>query len=136
VIDEQHKFGVLQRLALSRKGQNPDILVMTATPIPRTLGMTVYGDLDVSILDELPPGRRPIITKRRSAKELDKFWAFLLKQIAEGRQAYVIYPLVEESEKVDAKSVKAEFERLQKVLPQAKLGLLHRPARRGGKKSG
>lgn len=125
VIDEQHKFGVLQRLALSRKGENPDILVMTATPIPRTLGMTVYGDLDVSILDELPPGRQPIVTKRRSAKELDKFWAFLLKQIGEGRQAYIIYPLVEESEKVDAKSVKAEFERLKELLPQAKLGLLH-----------
>ena len=125
VIDEQHKFGVLQRLALSRKGQNPDILVMTATPIPRTLGMTLYGDLDVSILDELPPGRQPILTKCRSAKELDKFWAFLLKQVGEGRQAYVVYPLVEESEKVDAKSVKAEFERLQKLLPQAKLGLLH-----------
>jgi ATP-dependent DNA helicase RecG len=125
VIDEQHKFGVLQRLALSRKGENPDILVMTATPIPRTLGMTVYGDLDVSILDELPPGRQPIVTKRRSAKELDKFWTFLLKQIGEGRQAYVIYPLVEESEKVDAKSVKAEFERLKALLPQAKLGLLH-----------
>jgi ATP-dependent DNA helicase RecG len=125
VIDEQHKFGVLQRLALSRKGQNPDILVMTATPIPRTLGMTVYGDLDVSLLDELPPGRQPILTKRRSTKELDKFWAFLLKQIGEGRQAYVIYPLVEESEKVDAKSVKAEFERLKELLPQVKLGLLH-----------
>jgi len=125
VIDEQHKFGVLQRLALSRKGQNPDILVMTATPIPRTLGMTVYGDLDVSILDELPPGRQPILTKRRSAKDLNKFWAFLLKQIGEGRQAYVIYPLVEESEKVDAKSVKVEFDRLKELLPQAKLGLLH-----------
>jgi ATP-dependent DNA helicase RecG len=125
VIDEQHKFGVLQRLALSRKGENPDILVMTATPIPRTLGMTLYGDLDVSILDELPPGRQPILTKCRSAKELDKFWAFLLKQIGEGRQAYVIYPLVEESEKVDAKSVKVEFERLKGLLPQVKLGLLH-----------
>ncbi len=125
VIDEQHKFGVLQRLALSRKGQNPDILVMTATPIPRTLGMTLYGDLDVSVLDELPPGRQPIVTKCRSVKELDKFWAFLLKQIGEGRQAYVIYPLVEESEKVDAKSVKAEYEKLQQLLPGAKLGLLH-----------
>jgi len=125
VIDEQHKFGVLQRLALSRKGQNPDILVMTATPIPRTLGMTLYGDLDVSVLDELPPGRQPIVTKCRSVKELDKFWAFLLKQVGEGRQAYVIYPLVEESEKVDAKSVKAEFERLKELLPQTKLGLLH-----------
>ena len=125
VIDEQHKFGVLQRLALSRKGQNPDILVMTATPIPRTLGMTLYGDLDVSVLDELPPGRQPILTKCRSAKELDKFWAFLVKQVGEGRQAYVIYPLVEDSEKVDAKSVKAEFERLKELLPQLKLGLLH-----------
>jgi ATP-dependent DNA helicase RecG len=125
VIDEQHKFGVLQRLALSRKGQNPDILVMTATPIPRTLGMTLYGDLDVSVLDELPPGRTPIMTKCRSEKELDKFWAFLLKQIGEGRQAYVIYPLVEESEKVDAKSVKAEFERLKEFLPKVRIGLLH-----------
>jgi ATP-dependent DNA helicase RecG len=125
VIDEQHKFGVLQRLALSRKGQNPDILVMTATPIPRTLGMTVYGDLDVSLLDELPPGRSPIVTKCRSSKELDKFWAFLLKQIGEGRQAYVIYPLVEESEKVDAKSVKVEFERLKELLPKTRLALLH-----------
>ena len=125
VIDEQHKFGVLQRLALSRKGQNPDILVMTATPIPRTLGMTVYGDLDVSVLDELPPGRQPIRTAVRSVKELDKFWTFLKEQIAEGRQAYVVYPLVEESEKVDAKSVKVEFERLQGLLPQVKVGLLH-----------
>jgi ATP-dependent DNA helicase RecG len=125
VIDEQHKFGVLQRLALSRKGKNPDILVMTATPIPRTLGMTVYGDLDVSVLDELPPGRQPIITKCRSSAELGKFWEFLRKQLDEGRQAYVVYPLVEDSEKVEAKSVKAEFERLKEVLPDVRLGLLH-----------
>jgi len=125
VIDEQHKFGVLQRLALSRKGQNPDILVMTATPIPRTLGMTVYGDLDVSILDELPPGRQPIETKRKSPTDMATFWAFLMQELRKGRQAYVIYPLVEESEKVDAKSVKAEFERLKEVLPQARLALLH-----------
>ena len=125
VIDEQHKFGVLQRLALSRKGRNPDILVMTATPIPRTLGMTLYGDLDVSVLDEMPPGRQPIVTKCRSAAELDKFWVFLRKQVGEGRQAYVVYALVEESEKVEAKSVKAEFERLQAVLPEVRLGLLH-----------
>jgi ATP-dependent DNA helicase RecG len=125
VIDEQHKFGVLQRLALSRKGQNPDILVMTATPIPRTLGMTLYGDLDVSVLDELPPGRQRILTKCRAAKELDKFWAFLLQQLGEGRQAYIIYPLVDESEKVEAKSVKVEFERLREILPGIRLGLLH-----------
>jgi ATP-dependent DNA helicase RecG len=125
VIDEQHKFGVLQRLALSRKGQNPDILVMTATPIPRTLGMTVYGDLDVSILDELPPGRSPIETKRKTPAEMEKFWLFLMQEIRKGRQAYVIYPLVEDSEKVEAKSVKAEFERLKEVLPSARLALLH-----------
>jgi ATP-dependent DNA helicase RecG len=125
VIDEQHKFGVLQRLALSRKGKNPDILVMTATPIPRTLGMTVYGDLDVSVLDEPPPGRQPIITKCRSAGELEKFWTFLRKQLGEGRQAYIVYPLVEDSDKVEAKSVKAEFERLKEVLPDIRLGLLH-----------
>jgi ATP-dependent DNA helicase RecG len=125
VIDEQHKFGVLQRLALSRKGQNPDILVMTATPIPRTLGMTVYGDLDVSVLDELPPGRTPIVTKRKSPAEMELFWKFLRQKISQGRQAYVVYPLVEESEKVDAKSVKAEFERLKTILPGVRIGLLH-----------
>src|ERR1700690_3764418 len=113
IIDEQHRFGVMQRFELVQKGISPDVLVMTATPIPRTLGMTLYGDLDVSVLDEMPPGRQPIVTKRRSVKELDKFWSFLVAKIGEGRQAYVIYPLVEESEKVDAKSVKAEFERLK-----------------------
>ena len=125
VIDEQHKFGVLQRLALSRKGQNPDILVMTATPIPRTLGMTLYGDLDVSTLDELPLGRSPIETKRKTPAEMETFWKFLIQELRKGRQGYVIYPLVEESEKVDAKSVKAEFERLKELLPDVKLGLLH-----------
>ena len=125
VIDEQHKFGVLQRLALSRKGQNPDILVMTATPIPRTLGMTVYGDLDVSIIDELPPGRQPILTKRKSPEEMELFWKFLRQKIQQGRQAYIVYPLIEESEKIDAKSVKAEFERLKTILPEVRLGLLH-----------
>jgi ATP-dependent DNA helicase RecG len=125
VIDEQHKFGVLQRLALSRKGQNPDILVMTATPIPRTLGMTLYGDLDVSTLDELPPGRQPIETKCKSPAEMEQFWAFLRQKVKVGRQAYVVYALVEESEKVEAKSVKAEFERLKEMLPEVKLGLLH-----------
>jgi ATP-dependent DNA helicase RecG len=125
VIDEQHKFGVLQRLALSKKGNNPDILVMTATPIPRTLGMTLYGDLDVSVLDELPPGRQPIQTKRKSPAEMEQFWAFLRQKLKAGRQAYIVYPLVEESEKVEAKSVKAEFERLKTILPEVRLGLLY-----------
>lgn len=125
VIDEQHKFGVLQRLALARKGQHPDILVMTATPIPRTLGMTVYGDLDVSVLDELPPGRQKIITACRSAKELDKVWKFIGEQVALGRQSYVVYPLVEESEKVEAKAVQTEYEAIKGLFPQAQIGLLH-----------
>lgn len=125
VIDEQHKFGVLQRLALAKKGQHPDILVMTATPIPRTLGMTLYGDLDVSVLDELPPGRQKIITACRSSKELDKVWKFIAEQVAAGRQAYVVYPLVEESEKVEAKAVQTEFERIKLLFPQANVGLLH-----------
>jgi ATP-dependent DNA helicase RecG len=125
VIDEQHKFGVLQRLALSKKGRDPDILVMTATPIPRTLSLTVYGDLDCSTIDELPPGRQQITTVRRSTKELDEFWNYLEKQIGEGRQAYVIYPLIDESEKLEAKSVKAGYEHIKERLIHAKVGLLH-----------
>jgi ATP-dependent DNA helicase RecG len=125
VIDEQHKFGVLQRLALANKGDHPDILVMTATPIPRTLGMTLYGDLDVSVLDELPPGRQKIITACRSSKELDKVWKFISEQTAAGRQAYVVYPLVEESEKVEAKAVQTEFENIRVLFPHTSIGLLH-----------
>lgn len=125
VIDEQHKFGVLQRLALARKGSHPDILVMTATPIPRTLGMTLYGDLDVSVLDELPPGRQKIITACRSTKELEKVWSFIGEQVAAGRQAYVVYPLVEESEKIDAKAVQTEYEAIKKLFPHISVGLLH-----------
>lgn len=125
VIDEQHKFGVLQRLALARKGSHPDILVMTATPIPRTLGMTVYGDLDVSVLDELPPGRQKIITVCRSTKELDKVWKFIGEQVALGRQAYVVYSLVEESEKVEAKAVQTEYEAIKTLFPHISVGLLH-----------
>jgi ATP-dependent DNA helicase RecG len=125
VIDEQHKFGVLQRLALTQKGKNPDILVMTATPIPRTLGMTLYGDLDVSILDELPPGRGELVTACRSQNDLPKVWAFLKKQVAEGRQAYIVYPLVDESEKIEAKAVQIEFERLQAELKPIRVGLMH-----------
>ena len=125
VIDEQHKFGVLQRLALSKKGRDPDILVMTATPIPRTLSLTVYGDLDCSTINELPPGRQKINTVLRTPEELGKFWSFLEKQIEEGRQAYVIYPLVEDSAKLEAKSVKAGYEHIKDRLIHAKVGLLH-----------
>jgi ATP-dependent DNA helicase RecG len=125
VIDEQHKFGVRQRLAFSQKGRAPDILVMTATPIPRTLAMTVYGDLDVSLLDELPPGRGKIITACRSETALPKVWQFMREQLAAGRQAYVVYPLIEESEKIDAKAVQAEFEKLTTLFSGFRVGLLH-----------
>ncbi len=98
VVDEQHKFGVAQRAALRGKGHDPDVLVMTATPIPRTLGLTVYGELDVSILDELPPGRGRIQTFVRSADRLPKVWEFVRSQLQAGRQAYVVYPRVEETD--------------------------------------
>ena len=125
VVDEQHKFGVMQRLALTKKGHHPDVLVMTATPIPRTLAMTVYGDLDVSILDELPPGRGQIITACRGEADLPKVWNFIAKEIAAGRQAYVVYPLIDESDKVDAKAVQKEYELLTLLFRPQRIGLLH-----------
>src|SRR5205807_4813837 len=100
VIDEQHRFGVLQRLALHRKGDAPHVLVMTATPIPRTLTMTLYGDLDTSIIDELPPGRKPIKTHWKRRTESGSVYAAMQRLLLEGRQAYVVCPLVEESEKL------------------------------------
>ncbi|HEY8967149.1 MAG TPA: ATP-dependent DNA helicase RecG [Candidatus Methylacidiphilales bacterium] len=125
VIDEQHKFGVMQRLALSKKGSNPDILVMTATPIPRTLAMSVYGDLDCSVLDELPPGRGKIVTACRGEADLPKVWKFIREETQAGRQAYVVYPLIDESDKVEAKAVQKEYERLKVELAPAVVGLLH-----------
>jgi ATP-dependent DNA helicase RecG len=128
VIDEQHRFGVEQRAALRGKGDDPDVLVMTATPIPRTAAMTVYGDLDVTVLDELPPGRRPVITRWLSGGDLEQSEAYarVADEVAAGRQAYVVCPLVEESEKVQAKSAVAEYTRLSRgVWPQLRLGLLH-----------
>jgi ATP-dependent DNA helicase RecG len=135
VIDEQHRFGVEQRAALRAKGKKgaPDMLVMTATPIPRTAAMTVYGDLDVTVLDELPPGRTPIKTRwARGPLEEEEAWARVREEVAAGRQAYVVCPLVEESERVQAKSATEELERLRaSVLADLRLGLLHgqmRPA--------
>ena len=114
VIDEQHRFGVEQRAALRGKGDDPDVLVMTATPIPRTAAMTVYGDLDVTVLDELPPGRTPVVT-RWARGELEEAEAYgrVRDEVAAGRQAYVVCPLVEESEKIQARSATEEFERLR-----------------------
>jgi ATP-dependent DNA helicase RecG len=126
VVDEQHRFGVAQRAALRGKGGNPHLLVMTATPIPRTLALTVYGDLDVSVLDEMPPGRLPIDTRVIYINERERAYAFIRKQIAEGRQAFIICPLVEESDRIEAKAAVEEHERLQKhVFPDLKLALLH-----------
>ncbi|MDQ3757477.1 MAG: ATP-dependent DNA helicase RecG, partial [Actinomycetota bacterium] len=133
VIDEQHRFGVEQRAALRGKGDDPDVLVMTATPIPRTVAMTVYGDLDITVLDELPPGRTPIKTVwARGPLEEAQAWARVKEEVGAGRQAYVVCPLVEESERVQATSATAEFERLRaEVFPDLRLALLHgqmRPA--------
>jgi ATP-dependent DNA helicase RecG len=127
VIDEQHRFGVEQRAALRGKGDDPDVLVMTATPIPRTAAMTVYGDLDVTILDELPPGRSPVATKwARTDPDVAAAYARVAAEVAEGRQAYVVCPLVEESEKIAAKAATAEFARLHaEVWPELRMALLH-----------
>jgi ATP-dependent DNA helicase RecG len=128
-IDEQHRFGVLQRKRLMDKaashGHAPHVLVLTATPIPRTLSLTLYGDLDVSVLDELPPGRTPIQTRLTSEPHLPGVWDFLRKEVAAGHQAYIVYPVIEES-KLELKAAMDEYKRLSKeVFPKLKLGLLH-----------
>ena len=126
VIDEQHRFGVMQRSALRQKGFNPHILVMTATPIPRTLALTLYGDLDLSTIDELPPGRRAIKTRWLGPEQRNKAYDFIHRKIGENRQAFVICPLIEESEKIEAKAALVEYERLStNVFPDLRLGLLH-----------
>jgi ATP-dependent DNA helicase RecG len=126
VIDEQHRFGVLQRATLKRKGYYPDVLVMTATPIPRTLAMTVYGDLDVSIIDELPPGRLPVITRLCYDSRRGESYDLIRGALRHGRQGYVVYPLIEESEKMDLRAATAMAEQLQhEVFPEFRIGLLH-----------
>ena len=126
IIDEQHRFGVEQRQALVEKGSHPDVLVMTATPIPRTLALTVYGDLDVSVIDELPPGRKPIVTKHVTEDRVEQVYSFLKKQIDEGRQAYVVYPVIEESETQAMKAAQKMHEHLSTmVFPDTPVGLLH-----------
>jgi len=126
IIDEQHKFGVVQRGLLKKKGGNPDVLVMTATPIPRTLAMTIYGDLDVSLIDEMPPGRMPVETKVFPESARAKVYRIVEEEVRKGRQAFVVYPLVEESEKLDLKDATKMAEHLQKeVFPEFRIGLLH-----------
>jgi ATP-dependent DNA helicase RecG len=126
VVDEQHRFGVAQRSALRQKGFNPHVLVMTATPIPRTLALTLYGDLDLSVIDQLPPGRQAVKTKWLKPAQRDSAYVFVRRQVAEGRQAFIICPLVEESEAIQAKAAVAEYERLsEEVFPDLRLGLIH-----------
>jgi ATP-dependent DNA helicase RecG len=126
IIDEQHKFGVIQRATLKKKGYNPDVLVMTATPIPRTLSMTIYGDLDVSVIDELPPGRGMITTRVFNEKERFRVYRLLREAISSGKQAYVVYPLVEESERLDLKDATQMAQHLQKdIFPEFRVGLIH-----------
>ena len=128
IVDEQHRFGVLQRFKLMNKTgiAEPDVLVMTATPIPRTLALTLYGDLDVSVLDEMPPGRTPIVTRRISDDQSDKVWDFVRKQAAAGHQAYVVYPVIEENEENEIKAAVKMYKELEKkVFPDLRVGLLH-----------
>jgi ATP-dependent DNA helicase RecG len=126
IVDEQHRFGVMQRLKLIEKGAHPDVLVLTATPIPRTLALTLYGDLDVSVIDELPPGRKRIATRHATEDQIEQVWSFVKRQVEEGRQAYVVYPVIEESE---AQAVKAAVKMYQhlavEVFPQFRIGLMH-----------
>jgi ATP-dependent DNA helicase RecG len=135
VVDEQHRFGVAQRVQLKEKADvaEPDLLIMTATPIPRTLSMTLYGDLDVSVIDEMPPGRAPVETRLISKLEEASAWKVITDEVARGRQAFVVCPLVEDSPKVEAASATAEHERLSTLMPALSVGLIHGQLRSGDK---
>jgi ATP-dependent DNA helicase RecG len=126
VVDEQHRFGVEQRQKLLEKGGHPDVLVMTATPIPRTLALTIYGDLDVSVIDEMPPGRKPIITRHVEDARVEQVYSFVRKQIDQGSQAYVVYPVIEDSETQAMKAAQKMHEHLSRIVfPEVTVGLLH-----------
>ena len=126
VVDEQHRFGVAQRARLWSKSQNPPhVLVMTATPIPRTLAMTIYGDLDVSVIDQLPPGRKPIVTIHKYNNQTTSLYSGIRQQIKEGRQVYIVFPLIKESEKLDIQNLEEGFEILKEVFPEFRLSKVH-----------
>src|SRR5574344_1300089 len=134
VIDEQHRFGVAQRAKLwSKSNTPPHILVMTATPIPRTLAMTLYGDLDVSVIDELPPGRKPIKTVHQFDNRRHSLYESIRKQIEEGRQIYIVYPLIKESEKIDIKNLEEGYEHVCEEFPQYKVSVVHGKMKPGDK---
>jgi ATP-dependent DNA helicase RecG len=126
VVDEQHRFGVDQRAALRAKGSSPHLLVMTATPIPRSLALTLYGDLDLSVMDQMPAGRQPVATYVLRPQERERAYQLVRGQIADGKQAFIIYPLIEESEKIEARAAVDDYETLSKeIFPKLRLGLLH-----------
>src|SRR5205823_714596 len=126
IVDEQHRFGVRQRLVLADRASNPHLLVLTATPIPRTLALSLYGDLDCSLLDELPPGRQPITTRLLAPSQRHLAYEFIRRQVAAGRQAFIICPLIEDSPNLEARAATEEFERLrQDELRDLRLALLH-----------
>src|SRR5207245_1220651 len=125
VVDEQHRFGVEQRAALAEKGDAPDVLLLTATPIPRSLALTLYGDLDVTTIAERPPGRGTIKTALRTEAARAKIYEFIRSECAAGRQAYVLYPVIDESEKADLKAATTMHERLAKVFSEFRVGLVH-----------
>ena len=125
IVDEQHRFGVMQRLRLMEKGHRPNTLVMTATPIPRTLAMTYYGDLDASVIDEMPPGRTPIETTHVTERSRQSVYRLLGEQTESGKQCFVVYPLIEESEKLDLRSATEGCERLRRIFPERRVELLH-----------
>ena len=131
IVDEQHRFGVLQRFKLMKKSGDvgadaePDVLVMTATPIPRTLALTLYGDLDVSVIDEMPPGRTPIVTRRVADDRSPEVWEFVRKQAAAGHQTYVVYPVIEENEETEIKAAAKMYKELSRLFADLRVGLLH-----------
>jgi len=126
VVDEQHRFGVMQRSNLIEKGDRPDVLVMTATPIPRSLALTLYGDLDLSVIDQLPPGRQPVQTLVKRNNERDEVYELIRRELQQGRQAYVVYPLIEQSEKLDLRAATEMAEHLHSVVfPEFQVGLMH-----------
>ena len=126
MVDEQHRFGVVQRATLRKKGMVPDVLVMTATPIPRTLAMTVYGDLDISVIDEMPPGKKPVRTKVFSEAQRNRVYEIIRREVQKGNQIFIVYPLVEESENLDLKDATRMAEHLQKeIFPECRIGLIH-----------
>lgn len=125
IIDEQHRFGVAQRQKLKEKSVTPHFLIMTATPIPRTLSMSLFGDLEVSVIDEMPPGRTPIVTKKLFSSQKKDLYPYMKKHLQNGRQAYIVYPLIEESETLDLQNATEEFEKLKEIFKEFKIGLLH-----------